>query len=144
MSYGMIWYLLGVLGHINKVTEIGFIMGAIGCMALILGLAIGSDSARNPGEHASGYEQRQHKEWHDFLRGLKWAALPTTLLGLLLIVLPSKKDATIILGLSLAQTPIESVIKDAGEFYDPLKTLLKQELEGLIEVKSGGNNESGK
>ena len=145
MSYGLIWYLLGMLGVVNKVVHMFFTLGAI--VSAVVGLVVGvygPDCALEPPETARGSDKEAHKVWKATFGLWKKVAGTTLILLTFMIVLPSKKDAMIILGLNLAQTPIESVIKDAGEFYDPLKALLKQELEGLIEVKSGGNNEPDK
>ena len=139
MSYGLLWYLLGMLGGINKIAHMFFVMGAIVSVpAGVILAATSLDHGLEPPESARQSDIENHKLWQAVFGVWKKVAAVTAVLMLLGIALPSKKDAMIILGLNLAQSPIEEVMKDAGEFYDPLKALLKQELEGLIEVKSGG------
>lgn len=115
MSYGMIWYLLYVLDKITIINT-GLVLGFFIVVGL---LAASSDN---------------EKELIQMSKTMaKWVTPAFVVTSILFVFLPTKKDAIIILGLNLAQTPIETAVKDMGSMYPELKELIKQELGDLKE-----------
>ena len=123
MSYGMIWYLLSRLDALEFIYEVCFHLG----IAVVMAAGIISHCV-----------MEDDPEFSNTMKNLRNKAFPFFLVGVLSITLmPRKKDAIIILGLNLAQTPIETVVKDMGSMYPELKELIKQELGDLKQEVTG-------
>ena len=123
MSYGMIWYLLS---RLDALAAIGVTCLAFGAAVVVVAGIISLSTMEDD------------PELSNIMKNLRNKAFPFFLVGLLSVTLiPKKKDELVILGLNLAQTPIETVVKDMGPMYPELKELIKQELCDLKKEVTG-------
>ena len=115
MSYAGIYYLFTMVGTIHAVLVVLMVISLILTVGNLFSLLISYDTMQTDLNIAAKI-------------GLKYVIPITLVLSVLVVLVPSRKDAAIIAGLYLGQGPIEKTIDGLGEVTPLLLDALKEEL----------------
>lgn len=115
MSYAGIYYLFTMVGTIHAVLVVLMVISLILTVGNLFSLLISYDTMQTDLNIAAKI-------------GLKYVIPITLVLSVLVVLVPSRKDAAIIAGLYLGQEPIEKTIDGLGEVTPLLLDALKEEL----------------
>ena len=115
MSYAGIYYLFTMVGTIHAVLVVLMVISLILTVGNLFSLLISYDTMQTDLNIAAKI-------------GLKYVIPITLVLSVLVVLVPSRKDAAIIAGLYLGQERIEKTIDGLGEVTPLLLDALKEEL----------------